>query len=136
MSDTVIHSSGDDSPVTDIAKDVGHVEGVVESHADKIEAHAENLTDLSKDAEWTKERLSNLESMVTSAPQEATAAVREEINSLRSSLESLAQMVESKLSESVPANTESTSAPEPVENKAEEKPSMFGALGRAFHKLL
>ena len=136
MAETVIHSDGGDSPITDVAHDLGKVEGAVEAHADKIENHAEKLTNLGDDAEWTKDRLGNLERMVMDAPGQMTAAVSEEINHLRSSLTSLTEKVESLVSAPAPENTENTSAPAETENKATEKKSLFGGLGRALHRIL
>lgn len=136
MSETTIVKTGEDhveEAGTELAQTVGETAAHVEHAVEKLEEHAENLTNLEGDLGWTKERLNSLEASVASMPETVAAGLKDEMGSLRSTVDSLVE----KLSVTPHESGETTSTPEKVENKAkEESKSVFGRLGRALHKLL
>lgn len=127
MTDIVVH--GEDAAegvASDIAQTVGEVKAHTEHAAEDIAEHTEQLADVKRDAEWTSDRLSSLESTAFSLPTQLVETEERLKSLIVSSVDSLREELSTPPQES----GESTEPPPETVNKLTEKPK--GMLERAW----
>jgi cell division septum initiation protein DivIVA len=139
VADIIVHGAdaaegAASATVAEIAHDVGAVEAKAENTADDVAEHAEKITNVEQDAEWTKQRIAYLETELLARPTaEAHQALTTELRQLQDTVSSLVRDGSTSQAES----GNSTDEPEAAPNHAKEKPKgFFGGIRAALHRLL